>query len=331
VNVVDKLDGDYRLFVAGMTSPNRAWCAISKNHYLIYIQGGVSGVFTRRTGASTSQVTRPTITVHLGSGAIAMFENVELRGGLAPAASLGLSTSALLINTGSGDSNSSRLIDGEKLFNSQGQDPWTCSGAAAAGPKFHLETKRYSMNGPQQLKLFRMLLLHYNATGGNLRFDTVPGLPETGTASVAEFLASTDFQDKRVKFNKRSQYLAIRLYESPYSGDPVSGTSFGTVTMTVAAPCVVTATAHGLAAGTEIYFTTTGALPTGLVAGTHYFVKSPTTNAFNVSATSGGSAITTTGSQSGTHTLHYLTFANTTFVTIGAWAFGFKWKRPGRV
>jgi hypothetical protein len=74
------------------------------------------------------------------------------------------------------------------------------------------------------------------------------------------------------------------------------------VTMTIASPCVVTWTAHGLAANTPISFTTTGALPTGLVAGTVYYVLAPVTNTFNVSATAGGAAINTSGSQSGTHT-----------------------------
>ncbi|MEY9719761.1 hypothetical protein ABIA22_002251 [Sinorhizobium fredii] len=75
-----------------------------------------------------------------------------------------------------------------------------------------------------------------------------------------------------------------------------------TVTVTIAAPGVFSWTAHGLANGTPIKFTTTGALPTGLTAGTTYYVTGATTDAFSVSATSGGSAITTTGTQSGVHT-----------------------------
>lgn len=79
--------------------------------------------------------------------------------------------------------------------------------------------------------------------------------------------------------------------------------SKATVTMTIAAPCVVTWTGHTLAADTPIVFTTTGALPTGLTAGTTYYVKTPVAGAtFNVAASAGGAAITTTGTQSGTHT-----------------------------
>ena len=74
-----------------------------------------------------------------------------------------------------------------------------------------------------------------------------------------------------------------------------------TVTMTIATPAVVTWTAHGLAANTAVTFSTTGALPTGLIAGTTYYVLAPTTNTFTVSATVGGAAIPTSGTQSGVH------------------------------
>ncbi len=74
--------------------------------------------------------------------------------------------------------------------------------------------------------------------------------------------------------------------------------------VTIAAPGVFTSTAHGLEVGDAIQLSTTGALPTGLVAATTYYVKTaPTADTFTVSATSGGSAITTTGTQSGVHTL----------------------------
>lgn len=75
-----------------------------------------------------------------------------------------------------------------------------------------------------------------------------------------------------------------------------------TVTMTIASPGVVTWTGHNFLAGSPVVFTTTGALPTGLTAGTTYYVVNPASNTFQVSATVGGAAINTTGSQSGVHT-----------------------------
>lgn len=75
------------------------------------------------------------------------------------------------------------------------------------------------------------------------------------------------------------------------------------VTISIATPGVVTDTAHGLVVGSPVVFSTTGALPTGLTAGTTYYVKTVAdANSYTVAATPGGSAIATSGTQSGTHT-----------------------------
>ncbi len=78
-----------------------------------------------------------------------------------------------------------------------------------------------------------------------------------------------------------------------------------TVTITIAAPGVFTASNHGLIAGQVVSLSTSGTLPTGLTAGPLYYVVNPTTNTFQVATSPGGTAITTTGSQSGTHTAYY--------------------------
>lgn len=78
------------------------------------------------------------------------------------------------------------------------------------------------------------------------------------------------------------------------------------VTITIAAPGVVSWASHGLAAGQKVTFSTTGALPTGITAGVTYYVLAPAAGTFQLAATSGGAAITTTGTQSGVHTA-YLT------------------------
>jgi hypothetical protein len=81
-----------------------------------------------------------------------------------------------------------------------------------------------------------------------------------------------------------------------------------TVTMTIASPAVVTwgvaGKGHGLVAGSPFKFSTTGALPTGVTAGTQYYVISTglTETTFQFSASNGGSAVNSSGSQSGTHT-----------------------------
>jgi len=80
----------------------------------------------------------------------------------------------------------------------------------------------------------------------------------------------------------------------------------GTFTVTIAAPGVFTLSAHGMVSGDVIYLTTTGALPTGLSANTLYWVTVINSSTFNVSTSfanySAGTKVTTTGTQSGTHT-----------------------------
>jgi len=79
----------------------------------------------------------------------------------------------------------------------------------------------------------------------------------------------------------------------------------GVFTVTIASPGVFTRTEHGLEAGNTVTFSSTGSLPTGLTAGTTYFVISTglTANNFRVSTTLNGSAVNTSGTQSGVHSL----------------------------
>lgn len=88
-----------------------------------------------------------------------------------------------------------------------------------------------------------------------------------------------------------------------YFNRPALKFNFTSATVTIATPGVFSATAHGLVAGDTVILETDGALPTGLSVDTQYFVISSglTANAFELSATLGGSAINTSGSQSGNH------------------------------
>jgi hypothetical protein len=79
----------------------------------------------------------------------------------------------------------------------------------------------------------------------------------------------------------------------------------GTATISNASPAVVTKNGHGFLAGDIVVFTTTGALPAGLTAGTKYYVIATnlTANSFKVSASYGGAAVNTSDAGSGTHTV----------------------------
>jgi hypothetical protein len=106
-----------------------------------------------------------------------------------------------------------------------------------------------------------------------------------------------------------------------------------TVTITIAAPGVITWAGHGLSVNDTIRFTTTGALPTGLAINTTYYVKQVlSANTFTVSTSAGGAAVTTSGTQSGTQTalvwygVAVVAVANTEItlasVTVPGWSMG---------
>jgi hypothetical protein len=82
----------------------------------------------------------------------------------------------------------------------------------------------------------------------------------------------------------------------------ILGAVASTVTVSVASPGVVTWSSNGLPDGTPVILTTTGALPTGLTAGKVYYVLNRASGTFQLAEAPGGSAIVTTGTQSGTHT-----------------------------
>jgi hypothetical protein len=103
--------------------------------------------------------------------------------------------------------------------------------------------------------------------------------------------------------NNWGQNLLYGVSSGPlYYWDTTIGYLNFTVTMTIAAPCVVTCTL-GLADKTPITFSTTGALPTGLLPGVTYYVRYLSSSTFNLSSTPTGALITTTGTQSGTQSI----------------------------
>jgi len=93
------------------------------------------------------------------------------------------------------------------------------------------------------------------------------------------------------------------LFFTAKSKDTPDYLEIGTCTITVATPCVVTKTTHGLLATRKIRFTTTEALPPPLMEEEDYYVKYIGADTFNIATVSAGDNINTTGIQSGVHTL----------------------------
>jgi hypothetical protein len=93
-------------------------------------------------------------------------------------------------------------------------------------------------------------------------------------------------------------------------GISVATNATATITMTIATPAVVTWTAHGFSNDSPcpVVFTTTGALPTGVTAGTTYWTVpgTVTANTFqfatSIANALAATSVNTTGSQSGVQT-----------------------------
>ncbi len=156
------------------------------------------------------------------------------------------------------------------------------------------------------------------------------GTLSNNTASATLLLADQliNIEDKRIISSRQWTFMEKQYFMT--AGD--------TVTVTVASPGVFTCTTYNYSVNDIIYLSTTGALPTGLTASTPYFVVSVSGNTFQVSATQGGTAINTTGSQSGTHSAiprfkmmpQYIDRLSSVVVTVGSYNYTPK-EAPDRV
>lgn len=96
--------------------------------------------------------------------------------------------------------------------------------------------------------------------------------------------------------------LAAALYKLTERVPPVAK---GTVTIPIGSTPTYTSTNHGITVpDTKIHFTTTGTLPGGLQPNKDYYATRITANTFYVRASPMGNQFATSGTQSGTHTLH---------------------------
>lgn len=151
---------------------------------------------------------------------------------------------------------------------------------------------------------------------GSPTFDTVTAtLADIGTVHAV-------YSDSTTQTLTSATVPWVMLFDTnEISNTHITHGKTGQVTISIASPAVVDWAGHGLNVDSEVVFTTDGALPTGLTAGTRYYVISAGfgANSFQVSATPQGAAIETSGTQSGTHTA-----TNISIFTIGtAGTYGF--------
>ncbi len=112
-------------------------------------------------------------------------------------------------------------------------------------------------------------------------------LMTSGTGMVLDYNAASIYFHNGV--SATHQYYKFDLSAIPSVDKTYTG-----VTVTAATPAVVTSASHGYVDNSRIVFTV-GTLPTGLSLNTVYYVRGATTNTFNLSLTTGGANINTTG------------------------------------
>lgn len=134
---------------------------------------------------------------------------------------------------------------------------------------------------------------------GNRNVLKFKGQRDDGTLALDLALSSADAGQQAAQAALKSDFdYNFRIT----ANDPVTGGAAPqTVTISVATPGVVSLAAHGFVVGNQVAFSTTGALPSPLVAGQTYYVTADglTANAFSVSATLGGASIATTTAGTG--------------------------------
>ena len=168
-------------------------------------------------------------------------------------------------------------------------------------------TNRYKFSAFTEkiLHLIKLTVLNADAVEIELIPEEIDELPDSFLQTYKSTITGTP--DHYIKYG---DFIYLRPYPDyseadglrAYFNRPASKFDFATFTVTIAAPGVVTATAHGLVAGDTVMLETDGALPTGLSADTiYYVVETVAANTFSLALTKGGTAITTTGSQSGIH------------------------------
>lgn len=179
----------------------------------------------------------------------------------------------------------------------------------------------------------------YDDNGSAYRFQYYTNHADLGNQAQTSILkrlsivvvgGSNQYVTFKWAFDFSSNYLSTDGYiptqgESYYNVGSYDNSSGQPVTITIASPAVITATdgsyfLTGTVSTDKVRLTTTGALPTGLATGTDYYVinaASPGSTTCNLSSTLGGSAINTSGSQSGTHTLTHTSPTVTTEYSDG--------------
>lgn len=237
-NLVEDSLGDFYHSLVSSLDPRtyRMWATVHQEHYLLHIERVTPSVAVIK-GTVSQSPTELTIAIYMPRRAVTLHTNLYLVGALSVPSTVG-ALSWLAVNTSSGG----RLCSLDTLFEDDGIDSVVCAGAIA-GPDLYIESKKYDIGNALLKKLWKMLMLHYLVGGDALKLDTIIGLNTIGQTTTSEWpvtvyswdrLSPTPYSSwnnlanshptwdsvvdaiffvKRIKFLKRNQHLAFRIYQ----------------------------------------------------------------------------------------------------------------------
>ena len=191
-----------------------------------------------------------------------------------------------------------RLTDASG-FTTDGTD-WTFNSTTKL--KFNAATEYINSANAGYLD-YRAATGHRFGDGTNYTLIDADGdITFAGTAGITTPHGS--FSDSTTQTLTSTSVPWVMTYDTTEHTTDITKGRSGTVTISNASPAVISWSSHGLYVDSEVVFTTDGGLPSGLTAGTRYYVISAGygTNSFEVSATPQGAAINTSTDGSGTHT-----------------------------
>lgn len=215
----------------------RIWSMVNRDHYFLFLEHIVP-TFSIVKGNVSDTPTRLTIVINMTTRALTMATNIDIRGATIIPATPG-KQAWYVVNDGSGIGH---VCDGETLFTETGIDQLTCIDNAL-GPSIYMESKKFDAGDGMRLKRWKLVAMNYLSAGGDLKLDIVLGLNEVGQVASTTFPKSvptwttlrsviatwTDLKDqyptwnnvvqsvflpKRIRMQKKSQFLSFRLYGS---------------------------------------------------------------------------------------------------------------------
>jgi hypothetical protein len=204
--VQDSLGDEWEQMVRDFdVSTDRMYGTVYNNHYFLFLDTATPTRGVKKLGADTIP-TALTVAINLRTRAVTYLTNCFFVGAIDQSPDLDVGGTFLVPTTGG-----ATQVYARELFHGTGLDDVTTYGQTA-GPKPYIESKKYDMDDPQIKKLIKQVQMLYKSAGDTVTLETITGLNETGSVSVSTFVAQATYANKRIKFLKRSQYLAFRLY-----------------------------------------------------------------------------------------------------------------------